>query len=218
MPALALCLAGSGGCASLSYRSWDEGLRQVEPGPYPGVRTNCRIVETLSTRAGPPENRQASAYLVGFGAVVDIPGSFLLDTVMCPYDFLHTRDLERQTREVSSLMAWISESAQTITVYNWWASETTAMTTNALSAVQSSAFPVRFFADTMPHADYVRAGPWGGGLFCLLTMDDGTQYAMALSTRSAEVKLLGYPGVFRIPPTRQNRWQTQLKEVLESLR
>ena len=76
------------GCSSLSYRAPSDNRypgEPVAPGPYPGVRGSVKEMRTSSEDMAAAEDVDPFA---DFILLLDIPFSFVVDTIFLPYDVL----------------------------------------------------------------------------------------------------------------------------------
>jgi uncharacterized protein YceK len=91
---LVLCLYG---CSSLSYRASSDKRYPGEPvssGPYPSVRGSVKEIRSSNSDLAAAENVDPFA---DFILLLDIPFSFVMDTIFLPYDFRQKDNIEDNT-------------------------------------------------------------------------------------------------------------------------
>ena len=72
------------GCASIDSRSKEYGY-YISPGIYPGVRTDVKQIGDIAKGRADPFI-QSAAFIVMPVSLLDVPFSFVLDTLLLPYD------------------------------------------------------------------------------------------------------------------------------------
>jgi len=98
------------GCASIDYRTGRPAYH-VSPGTYPGVRND---IAQLS-RGGSDSMGMVPGWVYNTVAIIDLPFSFILDTLCLPYDISH---VDRQNCEINcranqdSILYYCSEKSQ----------------------------------------------------------------------------------------------------------